>query len=63
MRIETGHDSARNGSEIRAEGAQRVVEQRLTTILGVRLPDGRTFQVAGAEEDLELLLELLAQIP
>lgn len=48
-------------NEVRAENEP---EQRsLTTILGVRLPDGRTFQVAGTEEDLELLLELLARIP
>lgn len=61
MDTEIGHDSARDDNGIRAEDA--LAEQHLTTILGVRLPDGRTFQVAGTEEDLELLLELLARIP
>lgn len=37
--------------------------QTLTTILGVQLPDERTFQVSGTEEDLDLLLGLLALLP
>lgn len=37
--------------------------QTLTTILGVRLPDGRTFQVSGTQEDLDLLLGLIALLP
>ena len=37
--------------------------QTLTTILCVRLPDGRTFQVASTEEDIDLLLGLLALLP
>jgi hypothetical protein len=37
--------------------------QTLTHTLGVRLPDGRTFQVSSTEEDLDLLLGLLVLLP
>ena len=37
--------------------------QTLTHIMGVRLPSGKTLQVAGTQEDLDLLCVLLAGVP
>lgn len=37
--------------------------QTLTDILVIRRPDGTTFQVAGTKEDLELLCEMMKELP